>query len=268
MNTYIRIAFILLFNILIISCNSTRRKVKEQRDLEKAVSQSIRNTINWQGTYRGVLPCADCEGIQTEITLFRNGTYEILRLYQGKSTEVQSERGSFRWFDNGSKITFYSANNSTDYSSYLVGENKLIKLDNNSNKIVSEYSEMYVLNKVGFDNRIVEKHWKLIELNGSGIEEPEFPRVEIYFKLKLKDSKIYGFAGCNDFSGNFELLSDNRITFSKMTNTLRICRKQETENLYLKVFEKSDNYKIKNDTLTLTKGRLPALAKFVAVYMK
>lgn len=255
--------------ISIVSCSShTKRRYEKQLKLEKAVADNSKNSLNWQGKYRGVLPCADCEGIQTEITLNKNGTYEIARMYEGKSTEVFLEKGSYRWFDNGSKITFYSANNSTDYSSYLVGENKLIKLDNSSNKIVSEYAEMYILNKVGFDNRIVEKYWRLIELNGAGIEEPEFPRVEIYFKLKLLDSKVIGFAGCNNFSGNFELMADNRIMFSKMMNTLRTCRKQETENLYLKVFEKSDNYKIKNDTLMLTKGRMPALAKFVAVYMK
>ena len=41
------------------------------------------NSLDWEGTYRGILPCADCEGIETKITLSANGTYEYKASYLG-----------------------------------------------------------------------------------------------------------------------------------------------------------------------------------------
>ena len=35
---------------------------------------SSATSLDWEGVYRGVVPCADCEGIVTTITLRRDGT--------------------------------------------------------------------------------------------------------------------------------------------------------------------------------------------------
>lgn len=52
-------------------------------------------------TYSGVLPCADCSGLQTVLTLSREeayqsfGTYELKEIYEGKSVEPLITKG--RW---------------------------------------------------------------------------------------------------------------------------------------------------------------------------
>lgn len=39
---------------------------------------------NFMGTYAGTLPCADCGGIETELTLNPDYTYRLSRIYKGK----------------------------------------------------------------------------------------------------------------------------------------------------------------------------------------
>ncbi len=262
-----RILLFLFMLMVVLSCNSKKKNALAQKEYAAKMAHSSKNSLDWKGVYRGMMPCEDCEGIQTEIILSKNNTYEMAKRHEGKSTEISIEKGSFRWSAEGNKITFYSANNTTEYANYLVGENQLVKLDNNGDKIIDEYSGMYVFKKKGFDDRITEKYWQLIELNGK-VVEPTKSIQQLNFMLKLKDSRVYGYGGCNRFSGHFELLDGNRILFTKMLNTLIGCKNAEQEQAFLKVFELIDHYTIKNDTLSLAKARMASMAKFKAIYMR
>jgi hypothetical protein len=42
------------------------------------------STTALPGVYRGTLPCADCAGIETTLTLRRDGTFTLSRQYQGR----------------------------------------------------------------------------------------------------------------------------------------------------------------------------------------
>ncbi len=262
-----RILLFLFMLMAVLSCNSKKKKAIAQKEFTAKMANSAKNLLNWKGVYRGMMPCDDCEGIQTEIVLTKNNTYELAKRHEGKSAEILVEKGSFRWSMDGNKITFYSANNTTEYVNYLISENQLLKLDNNGNKIADEYTEMYVYKKKGFDDRITEKYWQLIELNGKKVE-PTKNIQQLYFMLKLKDSKVNGYGGCNRFSGHFELIDGNRIVFTKMLNTLIACKNSEQEGAFLKVFETAINYTIQNDTLSFAKTRMPSMAKFKAIYMR
>ncbi|MGZ3457671.1 MAG: copper resistance protein NlpE [Archangium sp.] len=45
--------------------------------------------------YEGVLPCADCTGIQTELMLLADGSYTMRETYQGKATNTAETRGRY-----------------------------------------------------------------------------------------------------------------------------------------------------------------------------
>jgi uncharacterized lipoprotein NlpE involved in copper resistance len=47
-------------------------------------AHNSRNSLDWAGVYKGTLPCADCEGIQEEIRLNDDLTYEMVSTYLGK----------------------------------------------------------------------------------------------------------------------------------------------------------------------------------------
>jgi copper homeostasis protein (lipoprotein) len=101
--------------------------------------------LDYYGTYTGILPCADCEGIETTIVLSADGKYQIKIVYRGKSNLVFEKSGAFSWNDVGNTITLEGIENAP--KQYFVGENMLIQLDMEGNRIIGELAEKYILGK-------------------------------------------------------------------------------------------------------------------------
>ena len=103
---------------------------------------SAENSLDWDGTYKGTIPCADCEGIDVKITLNTDKTYTMSYTYLGKNGKPAVASGKFTI--DKSKITL----DSKDFPPhYMLGENKLIQLDMEGNPIESNFAEKYVLSK-------------------------------------------------------------------------------------------------------------------------
>lgn len=102
--------------------------------------------LDFVGTYKGIVPCADCEGIETTIELKADETFEVQTVYLGKSDEVFMNSGHYYWTDDGRSIHLHGLENGSPY--YFVGENQLIQLDREGNRITGELAEKYVLKKV------------------------------------------------------------------------------------------------------------------------
>lgn len=101
------------------------------------------NALDYGGTYEGTIPCADCSGIEVLITLDYQGNYTKKMTYSGKEPDnVFSTKGTYKWDNEGRKITLSGEN---DPEIYQVGENRLIMLDKNGDKITGEHADMYVL---------------------------------------------------------------------------------------------------------------------------
>lgn len=121
--------------------------------------------------------------------------------------------------------------------------------------------------KTDFDQKITEKYWKLVELNGKKIAFGENQRKEAHFILKNAENKVTGNGGCNTLMGTYELGEDNKIIFSKMATTIMFCAGVENEDEFLAVFETVDHYTLQGDTLLFQKEN-KVLAKFAAVYFQ
>lgn len=222
-------------------------------------------SLDWDGTYQGILPCADCEGIQTVIKLNKDLTYYIQTKYLGKDEKIFESSGQFIWNMEGSKITQHDTDD-TESKTYLVGENFIKQLDVSGNAIIGSLAEKYILRKV--DNQITEKYWKLVELHGKKVKPDEWNKREPHMILKAENNRVHGSGGCNTFNGRYELKEGNRIFFSKIASTLMACENMAVEREFFNVLETVDNYNLVGDTLILNKARMAPLARFEAVYLK
>jgi len=138
--TCVSIALMVSFS----SCKNRSASQAQDASYQDAI-HTTRNSVDWDGTYKGTIPCADCEGIEVNITLNTDETYKISYLYKGKSDSLFSASGKFTWDDKGSIITL-DCTNFAPY--YLVGENKLTQLDMNKEIIESaQFASMYNLLK-------------------------------------------------------------------------------------------------------------------------
>lgn len=138
-------AFVASFVIMGCGSNNTS---KEEIVVDQNIApdeSNAKNSLDWAGSYQGVLPCADCEGINTLFVMNEDGSYVITSEYLGKDFIVE-DAGNVNWAENGNQITFTLS--SGDVVQYFVSENQLIVLDQDGNKITGELADHYVLNKI------------------------------------------------------------------------------------------------------------------------
>ena len=257
---------------MVSACNTGKRGSNTQTNGTEVAdpAHNSRNSLDWAGVYKGTLPCADCEGIEVEIRLNEDLTYERVMTYLGKDDNRFSDNGRFEWDENGARARLINTSETAD-SWFKVGENRLFVLDTEGNPIETSFPpETYIFEKIDMDDVIAEKYWKLIELNGKEITfAPEGQIREAHFILKNEDNRIIGNTGCNNMTGTYTLSEEegNSIRFSPLATTRMACIGVDYEADYLDMFQTCDHYAVQNDTLTLNKGETP-LARFVAIYLQ
>lgn len=104
-------------------------------------------------------------------------------------------------------------------------------------------------------------NWKVIEINGEAITSTM--KRKPYLKFS-EDNKVSGFAGCNSFGGNYTLKNTSAIIISNVISTKMACPDLAIENNLFHVFESTDNFIVKGDTLFFNDAAMNSIAKFVA----
>ena len=237
------------------ACKSGANKNKSEM-----ITHNSQNSLDWQGTYYGVLPCADCPAIEIKITLNPDGTYQMSSLYREQEDGLSEDIGKFQWSKDGSTVALNKKNGETH--KLKVGENKLFWLDNDGKMITGESANNYVLNKV--NSNLLEKRWKLTEIFGEAVTK-ENASNEAFMVLHVIEKRVNGNLGCNSFFGSYELSGENRIKFSQVGSTMMMCQAMEVESKMKQALEQADSYYVQDNTLTLNRARMAPLAKFVAV---
>lgn len=149
-------AAICMFTVAVfIGCNNNRKKVQPISETSQTTVRPVervervenvydsRRAMNYEGVYEGTLPCADCEGIRTELTL-KGDTYKLKSTYLKNGKEESfTDSGKFKW-ENEDIIVLENS----DYpDKYLVEDNRIFSLDMDGKKITGDLANMYILNK-------------------------------------------------------------------------------------------------------------------------
>ncbi|MHB1168648.1 MAG: copper resistance protein NlpE N-terminal domain-containing protein [Longimicrobiales bacterium] len=220
-----------------------------------------RNSLDWAGTYSGVLPCADCPGIETVLTLHEDGTFEQSMHYLERAVAPLTSSGTFTWGEDGGRITLDVDGDGVEQ--YLVGENQLFRLDQNGNRITGNLAQYYVLRKHVRDPAIEDRQWQLVELRGQPVQ-PGQEGQDVVLTLRAEDSTAFGNASCNNFTGGYAIKAGQQIRFARnMAVTMKACPDMSTEAAFLEVLEMADNYTLGEDgVLSLNRARMAPLARF------
>jgi len=282
-----------------ISCQQQSKSEANLKNdsIKKTLSNShnIKNSLDYVGIYKGILPCADCEGLETEIVINENATFSIKTKYLGKGNKIFIQKGNFSWNKNGNTIILNNVENMSNQ--YFVGENTLTQLDLSGKKITGKLADYYILSKqpidtttikngvennamVDLNNRIetttviqkvnpaigkftlAETKWKLLLLNNTTISQKD--KKIFYLKLNSKDGRFNAFMGCNSIAGSYAMPSPYKLFFSEVILTRMACPEMTLETNFSSMLGKANSYKINNEILILFGERKIVLAKFKA----
>jgi len=126
--------------VLLAGCNNNR---SQNNDSQSAAIHDSIDSPGYEGVYAGTLPCADCSGIYTEITL-KGNEYTMKMVYQGKGDDNTFETsGNYTWNNDRSIITL----GRDSLERYKVERGKLIALDMDGNIITGDLADSFVLHK-------------------------------------------------------------------------------------------------------------------------
>ena len=143
---------IALFAFTMMSCTNQSNKQANENDDQLTTDETIidhhtsQTSLDFIGVYTGILPCADCEGIETMIELKEDNYYISHYKYLGKSGEDNefSNEGPFTWNDDGNSISLQAEGEPTQYK---VGENHIILLNAEGELNTGDMADLYVLKK-------------------------------------------------------------------------------------------------------------------------
>lgn len=139
------ICLLTLLGVVSTSCTNEAESSGEKIDTPIVTpGDNSETSLDWDGRYKGVVPCADCEGIETELVLNKDKTYAIKTSYLGKGPGI-NQTGNFSWNHAGSIITLEGFTDSPNQ--YFVGENRIIQLDLSGKKVTGAMADKYVLVK-------------------------------------------------------------------------------------------------------------------------
>ncbi|MFJ2976873.1 envelope stress response activation lipoprotein NlpE [Kluyvera sp. NPDC087067] len=89
-----------------------------------------------QQSWRGVIPCADCEGIETSLFLDKDGTWVMNEHYQGVDREPSSFASYGKWARTADKLVLTDSEGEKSF--YRAKGDKLEMLDREGNPIESK----------------------------------------------------------------------------------------------------------------------------------
>ncbi len=96
-------------------------------------------TVPAYGTYYGTFPCADCSGINYELTLSEDNTYRLRSNYLGKPDGRFEDSGTYTLSDGRIRLS------GEELNELLVEEGSLVAMDRSGEPVTGDLAPMYLL---------------------------------------------------------------------------------------------------------------------------
>lgn len=202
------------------------------------------------GEYSGVIPCADCPGIDYTLKLNEDYTYAESLNYQERDSPTLNNTGTYK-VKNDTLIYLKSKPDNSGMQLFRLKNDQLIMLDIYGKPIQSSFADAYILRK-DYQNWVTEQingQWELQSINQKEIEtEASSPNIEFI----LKDKNFRGFAGCNRINGKVEQVG-NTLQFGMAMSTKMACPQLKLESQFLRLItNRSWTFSVTKDQLQLS----------------
>ncbi|KGN69600.1 copper resistance protein NlpE [Porphyromonas sp. COT-108 OH1349] len=139
-----RSLMIVLSAIFLVGCNNkSGNETATETTVEWSISEEAMAEV-LKGTFEGVIPCADCEGIRMSLIL-SGEEFSLTMEYMGEENSTFQESGKFTLLENRRTIELSSPETETRY--FNVYEDRAVLCDSNGVETEGELAQNYVLIK-------------------------------------------------------------------------------------------------------------------------
>jgi uncharacterized lipoprotein NlpE involved in copper resistance len=226
---------VLAFASLLSGCMTKKEgglPAGDQAATKPADMHNSRNSLDWAGTYEGVLPCADCPGIKTRLTLNQDGSYELSTQYLDRQPAPQVVRGQFTWNAGGNAVALDAKGGGQQFS---VGEGRLSQLNrdgtpvmaSSANRVLTLVSPAASATPAAADTvKTLESHrWTLESASdGQGRRiEAISPGPGRAFVFGFADARLHVQGGCNQLTGGYKVSVEGQLKVGRMAATMMAC---------------------------------------------
>ncbi|HMN76371.1 MAG TPA: copper resistance protein NlpE N-terminal domain-containing protein [Burkholderiaceae bacterium] len=226
-------------------------------------AHSSRNALDWAGTYEGVMPCADCPGIKTRLTLRQDGSYEVTSEYIDRKAATRVERGKFVWLPGGNAVQLEGEARGQRFA---VGEGRLAWLEPGAAAAWPQPAR-YVLTLAakeakgakgaqGLQGTLESHRWTLAAATDAGGKPlpglAANPARPIVFHFAGDRLSIEG--GCNRSFGGYQIDADGRLVVNRMASTMMAC-----DPALMKIDDELATLLAASMKIELTQGETPTL---------
>ena len=185
-----------------------------------------RNSLDWAGTYEGVLPCADCPGTKTRLTLNYDGSYRLVTQAEGSESAEKSVSGVFTWQPSGNAITLDERGGRQQFS---VGEGRLTLLRPEGSASQSPAANLVLTlaapHGEDLDQQLGRYSWTLVSATDAnnrriaGLPPGQHRPVVLSFA----GSRLSVQGPCNQLLGAYEVTAAYQLSVNVSASTMMAC---------------------------------------------
>ncbi len=212
--------------------------------------------VNWQGTYYGIRPCADCPGIATTLILKPGNRYVLITLFLESDAKPDSINGKFVW--NGNVMVLNGLDPKYEPTQYKFEKNQVKQLNLKGKEIQGSLAAYYILHKMG-NTAIEDKRWKLISFKGQSVSGTEQTH---YLIFHTKEATIESKVGCNQLINPYALSHSLSLKVKSGISTMMACPDQQFETLFSTTLLQATQLVLAGNKLMLTTSGKQTLAVF------
>lgn len=183
-----------------------------------------RNSLDWPGSYSGVLPCVDCAGVVTTLQLAADSTFKMSsrRLAFGAAPSEQS--GQFTWATDGNAISLPTSGGASAFS---VGEGRLLQLNSDGSRPGADAAAA-VLTQVAAPGaelaQVLQDHrWTVVSAVGSDNAAIAALADGPGFAFGFTQGRLLVEGGCNGLRAGYQLSPEGRLGITAGAATLMAC---------------------------------------------
>ena len=129
--------------------NFVKARIKShQQDTDHAVHlQPVDKSLEFHGIFYGYLPCNDCNGIKSTLSLKQNNNYLLVTQSAKESSREYYEKGKYSWNDETHAVVLTPRNESNTRQYLIKDEGTLVLLNTDGTQMKGDKDDSYFLRR-------------------------------------------------------------------------------------------------------------------------